>query len=127
MAHLALGDFDAAWHISIESMTFGDAVGHPAYALSRVWQSLLLATVGEDQRALVIAREADVKATHFPPFRPMTLANLARILLHLGQVEVAAEVRNESAGHLGSQTLIVFEITNGFLESELALAAEQIG
>ena len=122
LAHLALGDFDAAWRVSIEGMTLGDAVGHPAYALSRVWQSLLLAAVGDDQRALAIAREADAKAVQFPPFRPMTLANLARCLLRLGQSEEAAAVGNESARHVGSQTLIVFEITNVFLESELALA-----
>ncbi len=126
MAYLARGDFDAAWHVSIEGMTLGDAVGHPAYALSRVWQSLLLAAVGEDQRALAIAREADVKAVHFPPFRPMTLANLARCLLRLGLIEEATAVRNNSASHIGSQTLLVFEITNVFLESELAFAGGRL-
>ena len=122
MVYLVTGDFDAAWRISSQGLALGDAVGHPAYALCRVWQSQLLAAVGDTQGALAVAQVADEKALHFLPFRSMTIANLARNLLDMGRLDEAVTVGNESARYRGSQTLIVFEITNAFLQSELAMA-----
>ena len=122
MAYLAQGDFDTTSLESAEGIRLGDEVGHPAYILSRVWQSQVYAAVGDDQRALALAVEANKKGLQFPPFRPMSLAHLARSLLHAGRVEEAAAVREECERHAGSQTLIIFDITKAFLNGELALA-----
>jgi tetratricopeptide (TPR) repeat protein len=127
LAHVALGNNDAVWATTQFGIEAGEEVGHPAYILNRIWRSMLYENLGDGENALTLAREADRAGERFRPFRPFSLAHLARMLARQGRLDEAVQLRKECTLHGGTQTLFVIDVWIGALDVELSLFRGDLG
>lgn len=126
LAHLALGENDDVWRKTKFGIEAGDEVGHPAYILSRIWRSALYGNLEDYAGALSLAEEADRVAERFVPFRPLSLAHLARVLLRQGREEESIVLRDRCLLHGGTQTLFVIDVWIALFDVELNLAQRRL-
>jgi tetratricopeptide (TPR) repeat protein len=125
--HLVLGDVARAIASMEECIHYADAAGFGnGIVEARCQLADLYGSLGESERGLQLAREADaITSNRFPAWRAISMGTLAHLYLYAGNFAAAEEAVQAAFAHLGSD--VARAMSAAFVVPaaiELALAQE---
>ena len=109
LVYLARGEIDLSLQAANGMITDAERIGHPGHIIGHGFLSLLYSHLGVHDLALETALHGVEVSVSFPPFRPLSLAMLARQRMRLGEFAEAQTLLAE-AGELGPQLTLQLNV-----------------